>query len=79
MNSNSCYLFISYPLTKISVHQARADEEDIMREAVFSLRGTSFLKLSRMHQVHKKKVLTLSYKYFCLSPGQKVAFLELKL
>lgn len=74
MNSNSCYLFISYPLTKISVHQARADEE-----AVFSLRGTSFLKLSRMHQVHKKKVLTLSYKYFCLSPGQKVAFLELKL
>lgn len=34
---------------KISVHQARANEEDVMREAIFFLIGISFLELSRTH------------------------------
>lgn len=34
---------------KISVHQARADEEDVRRESVFFLIAASYLELSRTH------------------------------
>lgn len=40
LNSDNCCLLISYPLTKISPHQAGADEEDITRKTIFFLMGT---------------------------------------